>query len=84
MIQDTLKERQGTHGSFERNAHLSQLLKHIMKTNGSWDDLSPVQRESLDMIALKISRILTGNANEPDHWRDIAGYATLAENELTD
>jgi hypothetical protein len=31
---------------------------------------------------MKMSRILCGNPNEPDHWRDIAGYATLIENIL--
>jgi hypothetical protein len=29
------------------------------------------------MIALKLSRILSGQANFKDHWNDIAGYAKL-------
>lgn len=32
---------------------------------------------ALTMIMGKITRILGGNASEPDHWRDIVGYATL-------
>jgi hypothetical protein len=39
--------------------------------------LIPVHREALDMIALKLSRILSGQANFKDHWDDIAGYAKL-------
>jgi hypothetical protein len=35
------------------------------------------QIEALDMIALKLSRILSGQANFKDHWDDIAGYAKL-------
>jgi hypothetical protein len=31
------------------------------------------------MIAVKISRILTGDAGEPDHWDDIQGYAHLGK-----
>jgi hypothetical protein len=38
--------------------------------------------ETLDMIAHKIGRIIAGNAAEPDHWRDIAGYAQLVANRL--
>lgn len=45
--------------------------------------LSSAQAEALEMIQHKIGRILSGNPNEPDHWRDIAGYATLVENILT-
>ena len=30
------------------------------------------------MIALKLSRILSGQANFKDHWDDISGYAKLA------
>ena len=30
------------------------------------------------MIALKLSRILSGQSNFKDHWDDIAGYAKLA------
>jgi hypothetical protein len=30
------------------------------------------------MIALKLSRILSGKPDEQDHWDDIAGYARLA------
>lgn len=44
--------------------------------------LSFEQCEALDMIQHKIGRILSGNPNEPDHWHDIAGYATLVENIL--
>jgi hypothetical protein len=35
------------------------------------------QRESLDMIACKASRILNGDPNHLDSWVDIAGYATI-------
>jgi ferredoxin-fold anticodon binding domain-containing protein len=33
--------------------------------------------EALFMIAVKIARILQGNHLEPDHYKDIAGYAIL-------
>ena len=75
--EELTRERQSTHGSFETNALISQGLKNIIHGAPGYNQLSYVQREALDMIALKISRILSGNPNEPDHWQDIAGYAHL-------
>ncbi len=40
--------------------------------------LSATQRESLDLIATKIARILSGDPNHEDHWLDIEGYARIA------
>lgn len=57
----------------------SSLHASISTDNGK---LTPEQCEALDMIQHKIGRILSGNPNEPDHWHDIAGYATLVENIL--
>ena len=73
-----LNERQKTHGSFEDNARISQALK-VLFVNEGFGDLCDVHREALDMIALKLSRILSGQADFKDHWRDIAGYAKLGE-----
>lgn len=72
-----LQEREKTHGSFERNASVSQALKLIFNDNLIVNTL-PAHREALDMIALKLSRILSGQADFKDHWDDIAGYAKLA------
>lgn len=72
-----LQERQKTHGSFETNALISQKLKTLFDELGA-DRFVHVHREALDMIALKLSRILSGQADFKDHWDDIAGYAKLA------
>ena len=76
-----LQERQRTHGDFRSNAAISQRIKKIVRENTTpvAETLSDVHAEALDMIALKISRILSGKATEKDHWKDIAGYAKLAE-----
>lgn len=80
-----LATRGSTHGDFTDNGRIMQALKDLIHNhkNGANDVptfpyLSPAHREALDMIAHKIGRILSGNANERDHWIDIAGYATLA------
>jgi len=80
-VQETLNERGKTHGDFSAQAGMSQNLKMLMRSS-KFNDLTFAQREALDAITMKISRIIHGNPNEPDHWRDIAGYATLVENIL--
>lgn len=72
-----LKEREKTHGSFAKNAEVSQRIKDVMQQHGQ-HGLSDVHIEALDMIALKLSRILSGQAGYKDHWQDISGYALLA------
>lgn len=74
-IRSLLNERDKTHGSFAKNAEISQKLKAIFREQS----MNQAQREALDMIALKLSRILSGKANFKDHWADIAGYAKLGE-----
>lgn len=74
---DLLNERQKTHGDFTFNAMAAQKLKLTFQSMYH-DRLSYVQAEALDMIASKISRILSGDPDFKDHWEDIVGYATLA------
>jgi len=73
-----LNERGTTHGRFEDNARHGQMLRSLFRTSPHWREMSDVQREALDMIACKLSRILSGQATHDDHWADLAGYATLA------
>lgn len=73
-----LETRQGTHGDFARNAAFSQRMKWLLR-EFDYLELHPVHREALDMIALKISRILSGHAKFKGHWEDIVGYGKLGE-----
>lgn len=77
-----LNERERTHGSFADNARASQVLKEVYRRCKGWDRLTPIQREALDNMAIKLSRILSGQSSELDHWLDIQGYAGLAVREL--
>ena len=81
-ITKTLKERHKNYGSFITGAKISQYLKQSKYLYTS--NLSVTQKESLDMIFSKISRILNGDANHIDSWHDICGYAKLIEEELID
>lgn len=73
----TLGERNKTHGSYENQAGTSQILKSFCKTCPNWDKLSSVQSESIELILMKISRIMHGDQDYIDSYRDIAGYAQL-------
>ena len=73
-----LSTRGTTHGSFTDNARNGQQLRAFFRRSPHWDAMPEVQREALDMIAGKLSRILSGQSTFGDHWADVAGYATLA------
>lgn len=71
-----LIEREKTHGAFEWNAFVSQRIKSVFRNCPGYADFSDGHKEALDMIALKLARLLQ-NPNHEDHWMDIAGYASL-------
>ena len=73
-----LAERQKTHGDYDENARIAQATKDLWRSGRNWSALTPRQRESLELIATKVGRILAGDPDCPDHYRDIAGYAVLA------
>jgi hypothetical protein len=75
-LKEVLAERKESHGDFREQFAVAQTVKDAL-FDGSNGLTTPVQREALDQIAHKLSRIVTGNPNHADHWRDIAGYATL-------
>lgn len=81
--QAIIEDRNNTHGDYEVQAALSQKQKDLLRSAPGWDALSAEQKETLDMVCVKMSRVLCGNANEPDHWLDMMGYVKLVHNQLT-
>ncbi len=75
-----LNEREKTHGDYERQARLSQDLKTRIRQEAH--TLTHQQLESIEMICVKIARIVCGNPNEADHWLDVQGYAELIHKNL--
>lgn len=81
-IQQVLLERGARYGKFTGHAQITQNLKLIMYTTENFAKLDADQKEALEMIAHKIGRILNGDPNYDDSWKDIAGYAELVAKRL--
>lgn len=81
-ITDLLNEREKTHGSYLENTSYIQEIKDIMRGSRNWNSMQPHQKETLEMIAHKIGRILDGDPYFADHWIDISGYAKLTADRL--
>lgn len=81
-IEQTLTERGERYGDFAEHARIAQGIKDFMWAQDGWIRLTPAMRQSLEVIADKIARILNGDPTYADNWRDIQGYAQLVEKTL--
>jgi hypothetical protein len=79
MTNSAVPNRDHQHGGLDAVGITSQQIKDSMREGVNWktNSLHPAAKESLDMIAHKIARVLSGsNPHDFQHWEDIAGYAT--------
>lgn len=75
----SIPNRDQQHGGMEPVGEVSQRIKAAMRDSRNWPLLTCGQQEALDMAAHKIARILSGdNAQDPEHWTDLAGYPIAA------
>jgi len=77
-----LAERGKTHGDYAEQAATACRLRSIMTNSPNLMQYNDVEYDALHMICVKLSRIANGNPHEIDHWKDIAGYATLVVRQL--
>jgi len=76
-IKDTLSTREGQYGRYETVSQISQDIKKTMRQSPNYYIMPDYARESLDMIANKMARLLNGDYYLNDTWHDISGYAAL-------
>lgn len=81
-VDETLAERGSRYGDFGDHAGVTQALKRAMGDSPNWRQLPDDMRESLEMVAHKIGRILCGDPTYLDSWHDIIGYTRLIEKRL--
>lgn len=79
-----LEERGSRYGKFIDHAWVTQNLKGVIANHirTKQERLNVDQSEALDMICHKIGRIVCGDPDYVDSWRDIAGYALLVVDRL--
>jgi len=83
-INNTLAERGKIYGDYRDVAHRSQLIKTSLRSGKNWNRLVSCQRESLEMLANKLARILEGDQMHRDSWHDCVGYMQLVVQYLDD
>lgn len=77
-LRSTLSIRGSKYGPWGGQSLLAQQLKSVVRAHNKgngWANLSASQKEGLDMILHKISRVVNGDPDYDDSWVDIAGYA---------
>lgn len=78
-INETLKERGSRYGDFSDNALVSEGIMDLLRSQEGYQNLRPVHKAALNVMAQKMSRIVNGDPEGKDNWHDIEGYAKLAE-----
>ncbi len=81
-ITNTLKVRNKSYGHFSEQAKQEQIIKTAFTKGKNWTELRDDQRSALEMLAVKLSRILTGDMLHFDSWHDIEGYIRLVADTL--
>ena len=83
-IDATLAERGTKYGKFIDQAAVTYKLKNVLREHSSnhSKSYSYDQAEALDMICVKLGRIVNGDSDYADSWVDIAGYAKLVSDRL--
>lgn len=81
---EILQERGSRYGNYLEQTTISGELRRCIdfwvKEKGT--KLAHDQADALIMMAVKVSRIINGDPDYADNWRDIAGYATLVADRL--
>ena len=74
---EIINAREDKYGSFEDGAKLMQAFKDTLRASEGFSRLYPYQREAVEMMTHKLSRIINGDGQYLDSWRDIVGYCQL-------
>lgn len=89
VVAQITKERGSKYGLFVHNAVVAQAVKAAIRNIPNpdnepdpWGALPLDVREALDLIALKMSRIVTGEPEYLDNWDDIGGYAKIVADRI--
>ena len=82
-ISTILTERKSSHGKFADNARLTCELIKVVEKSPNIHTAPDEVRVATFMILHKLARAFSGDLLFDDHWKDIAGYATLVSNYIS-
>lgn len=82
-IDETLAARGEHYGDFKKTFAVIQQIKLALQAGEGWDHMPLERREALEMIAVKMGRLVSGDSGHADSRHDIAGYAQLVEESVT-
>lgn len=72
-----IEERSNTHGDYMVNSEITWTIKEALHRGAHYDSMHPAMKETLDMVAHKMHRIVNGDPFFKDHWVDMTGYPHL-------
>lgn len=81
-VDQILAERGSRYGNYLKQATIAEGLWVICADALENKEVAADQANALHMICCKIARIVNGDPNYADSWRDVAGYATLIADRL--
>lgn len=81
-VNEILNDRGKRYGNYLDQATITEEIRRAIREGLSSQPLKADQCDALHMIAVKLSRIVNGDPDYADNWRDIAGYATLVADRL--
>ena len=81
-IRNILDERGNRYGDYTRQAGIAQDLKEVARRGSSWGSMPTYQRESIEMLMTKVSRMVEGEFTNLDTLDDIIGYTTLIRDRI--
>lgn len=81
-IDQILEERGEKYGTFSEVALISQNIKSAMRHSRNWKHLPADMRESMEMVANKMGRMLNGDWTYTDTITDMIGYMKLVLDRL--
>ena len=83
-VEKILAERGKRYGNYLAQAAITEKVREALFAAlvDQVKLLEPDQADALHMIAVKLARIVNGDPDYPDNWRDIEGYAKLVADRL--
>jgi hypothetical protein len=83
-IQDTLKQRQGSHGDFTDNSQVTEDIMDVIRRCPRYNVCPAYIKTATYMIVHKLARAFCGDPFFDDHWKDIQGYAKITEDRVNE